>query len=272
MGGVVVSVNSASSSPSGEERQTRSLNIAAVDGAPVSYIVSLAAVVAVLAMIPIPISIVIGSGRNFPMSQSVYALVGWLLGPIAGAVANGVGAVIGVIIAPHTTSYAPATILGAVMGGLASGTMIPTKSRRIWWLPLSLVFLGLYSLYAGRAVLVNRASWVAVLLASFINWSAILLYILPTRTWFARQLQTRDSRRIGLGLFGGTWMVAGLVHLSTGAIVYSIINWPNELWWAIVPLAPLEHAIRGLAAMGIGLGVISGLRATGLVKPPHAAY
>ncbi|MGC9520327.1 MAG: hypothetical protein ACP5HG_00420 [Anaerolineae bacterium] len=258
--------------PSSEERQVKSMSVAAIDGTPVAYIVSLAAVVAVLAMIPIPISVVLGSGRNFPMSQSIYPLVGWLLGPIAGALADGIGALIGVIIAPHTTSSAPATIFGAAMGGLAAGAMVNSGARRYWWIPLSLLFAGLYVLYAGRAVWVNQVSWTSVLLGSFINWSALLLFVLPTRTVLAGFLQASEMKRVGAGLFVGTWMIAGLVHLSTGAIVYTIINWPNELWLAIAPLAPIEHLIRCIAGTGIGLGVIGGLRATGLVKPLHARY
>ncbi len=258
--------------PSSEERQVKSMSVAAIDGTPVAYIVSLAAVVAVLAMVPIPISVVLGSGRNFPMSQSIYPLVGWLLGPVAGALADGIGALIGVIIAPHTTSSAPATIFGAAIGGLTAGAMVISGPRRYWWIPLSIVFLGLYALYAGRAIWINRVPWTSVVLGSFINWSALLLFVLPTRIVLAQLLQASELRHVGAGLFIGTWMIAGLVHLSTGAIVYTIINWPNELWLAIAPLAPIEHLIRCVAGTGIGLGVIGGLRATGLVKPVHARY
>lgn len=258
--------------PAGEERQVRRLDRVAIDGAPVAYIVALAAVVTALAFIPIPVSIVIGSGKNFPMSQSLYPLVGWLLGPVAGAVADGIGALVGVIFAPHTTTSAPATVLGAVLGGFAAGAMASKERRAWWWLPLTGVFVIFYALYAGRAVFVNGANLGDVLLGSFIDWSALLLFILPTRAWFARLLGERDLLRVGLGLFGGTWMVAGLVHLTTGAIVYAILNWPNAVWLTIAPIAPWEHIIRGLVGAVIGTGVIAGLRATGLIKPTHAAY
>lgn len=258
--------------PLGEEREVTSRSAIAIDGAPVSYVVSLAAVVTVLAMIPIPISIVIASGKNFPMSQSVYPLVGWLLGPIAGAVADGIGALIGVFVAPYTTTSAPATVFGAAMGGLAAGAMGAGGNRRRWWIPLALLFVALYAGYAGRAVLVNGASWANVIAGSVIDWTALLLFLLPTRTYFARWLKSQDLKHVGLGLFGGTWMIAGLVHLSTAVIVYWILNWPNELWLVIAPAAPLEHAFRSLAGMTIGVGVIAGLRATAIVKPRHARY
>jgi hypothetical protein len=262
----------AEEAPSGEERQVTPYRAANIDGAPLAYLVSLAAVVAVLAMIPIPVSIVIGTGTNFPMSQSIYGLIGWLLGPIAGAVANAVGAVIGVIVAPYTTYAGTATVFGAAMGGLAAGAMVTGGPRRTWWMPLGIVFISLYAVYGGRAILVNQVPWTHVLLGSFINWSAILLFVLPTRVGIARLLKASDLKLLGIGLFAGTWVAAGLVHLSTAAIVYAIVNWPAELWLVIAPLAPIEHTIRCLAGTAIGLGVIGGLRATGIVKAEHAAY
>ncbi len=258
--------------PSGEERRIERLSMASIDGAPVAYLVSLAAVVAVLALIPIPITFVLGSGRNFPMSQSFYPLAGWLLGPVAGGLADAIGALIGVFIAPHTTTYAPATVLGAALGGLAAGTMAASGRRRLWWIPLLVAFIGFYLWYGGRAVVVNGVQWTSVALGSFINWSSLLLYALPTRTLFARLLRDENLTRVGVGLFGGTWMIAGLVHLATGAVVYTILNYPNEVWLAIAPVAPVEHAFRCIVGTTIGVGVISGLRATGIVKPLHAAY
>jgi hypothetical protein len=258
--------------PSGEERQITPYRIADIDGAPLAYVVSLAAVVAVLAMIPLPVTIVIGSGRNFPMSQSIYGLVGWLLGPIAGALANAIGAIIGVIVAPYTTTSPLATIFGATMAGLAAGATVHGGPRRAWWMPLGVIFIGLYGAYAGRAVFVNQAPWLNVVLGSLINWTALLLFLLPTRTAIARLLKATDLKLLGIGLFAGTWMVAGLAHLSTAAIVYAIQNWPGELWLVFAPLAPIEHTLRCLAGMAIGLGVIGGLRATGIIKAEHAVY
>ncbi len=241
-----------------------------LDGAPLSYVVTAAAFVIVLAFVPL--SIVITSGASFPLSQSVYPLVGWLLGPVAGALANAIGATGGVVLAPHTTTNPLATVLGAALGGLAAGVMRRDAERGWWWLPLSLLFTVAYALYGVRAVVQNGAAWSAVLLGSFIDWSALLLFILPTRPLVGRWLHADDLKRLGAGLFLGTWIAAGLVHLSTATLVYGILNWPNEVWLIIAPLAPPEHLVRSLVGAVIGTGVISGLRATGLVKPKRALY
>lgn len=256
--------------PSGEERNVELVGGIAIDGAPVAYIVALAAVCTALAFIPL--SIVVGSGKSFPMSQGIYPLVGWLLGPVAGAIANGIGALVGVILAPHTTTVPVATVLGAAAGGLAAGSMGATERRGRWWIALSVLFALAYLLYAGRAVVVNGAAPGAVLLGSFIDWSALILFILPTRALFARWIGDENLRRTAMGLFGGTWIIAGLAHLSSAVLVYLQINWSNEVWLVIAPMAPWEHLVRCLVGAVIGIGVIAGLRAIGLVRPSRAVY
>ncbi|RLC84448.1 MAG: hypothetical protein DRI37_09090 [Chloroflexi bacterium] len=256
--------------PLGEEREVKRSSGVSLDGAPLTYIVTLAAVVAVLAFVPL--SVVLGSGKSFPLSQGIYPLVGWLLGPVAGAVANAIGALIGVFLAPHTSTFPVATISGALAGGLAAGAMARRGSRSRWWLPLSVVFLLVYLLYAGRAVFQNGARLDAVLAGSFIDWSAWLLFVLPTRGLVAGWLAHAEKRRVAAGLFLGTWIAAGLSHLTGSLAVYLLVNWPNEVWGAMVPLALLEHLARCLVGAVIGSGVIAGLRATGMVKPTHAVY
>lgn len=257
-------------SPAGEERKVKLLGGATVDGAPIAYIVVLAAVVTGLALIPL--SVVLGSGKSFPMSQGIYPLVGWILGPIAGALASAVGASLGIFIAPHTTTVPVATILGAIMGSFTAGAMATTGPRKNWWLPLSILFCVVYGLYGGRAVLQNGVRVGALVLGSFINWSALLLFVLPTRSLAARGIGHQNLRRVASSLFLGTWMVAGLAHLTSAVIVYFVLNWPEAVWLAMAPLAPLEHLARCVVGTVIGTGVIAGLRAIGLVKPTAAIY
>lgn len=259
-----------SQGPLGEEREVKFLGGTAIDGAPVAYIVVLAAVVVGLAFVPL--SAVIGSGKSFPMSQAIYPLIGWILGPVAGAVANAVGALIGILLAPHTTTVPAATVLGALLGGLGAGAMAIGGSRKSWWIGVGALGLLAYAAYAGRAVVANGVGIVAVVLGSFIDWSALLLFLSPTRKLAARWIGGQDLGKLAAGLFLGTWMVAGLTHLLSSTIVYYVLNWPAPVWAAMAPVAPIEHAVRSVVGTVIGTGVIAGLRAIGLVKPEHAAY
>lgn len=257
--------------PLGEEREVRFLGAAAIDGAPVAYVIVLAAVVAALAFIPF--SVILAAGGSFPMSQTVYPLVGWILGPIAGAIASGVGRLIGVFLAPHTAGPFPAaSIWGAAIASFAAGAMVLGKERRRWWIPLSLLFVIELLLFIGRAILLNGVDVRWAILTSFVNWSSILLYALPTRTLFAHWI---NSERIGLvsaGLFLGTWVIAGISHLSVTVILYFMLNWPEKVWITLIPVIPTEHLFRCLVGTVIGAGVIAGLRAVGLVKPAEAIY
>jgi hypothetical protein len=256
--------------PLGEEREVKFLGGTAIDGAPVAYIIVLAAVVTGLAFVPL--SAVIGSGKSFPMSQAIYPLIGWILGPIAGAAANAIGALIGILVAPHTTTVPAATVLGALLGGLGAGSMAIGGPRKRWWLGVGALGVLLYAIYAGRAVLQNGVGIGPVVLGSLIDWSALLLFLLPTRNLAARWIGGQDLGKVAAGLFLGTWMVAGLTHLLSSTIVYYVLNWPAPVWTAMAPLAPIEHAVRSIVGTVIGTGVIAGLRAIGLVKPKHAVY
>jgi len=251
--------------PLGEEREVKRLSAIAIDGAPITYIIALASVVTVLAFIPL--SVVLASGGSFPLSQGVYPLIGWLLGPLAGAVASATGALVGAFVAPYTTRSLPVSLLGALAGSFAAGTMGATGKRRAWLLPLHIAFGALLALYAGRAVVQNHVTVSAALLGSFIDWSAWLLFFLPTRTLATRWIADAHLSRVAMGLFLGTWIAAGFAHLAGSTVMYALTNWPNAVWLSMTPIAPLEHGARALTGTIIGVGVIAGLRAIGWTKP-----
>lgn len=257
--------------PLGEEREIRTLDSVAIDGAPIAYVIALAAVVTVLAFVPF--SIVLGAGSSFPMSQSVFSLVGWILGPVAGAVAAGIGRVAGIFLAPYTAGVMPAaSVWGAAVSAFAAGCMGARGRRAWWWMPLTVLFALELAAFLGRAVLLNGVAPGVAVLTSFVNWSAILLFVLPTRTWLAGWIRSDNISHVAAGLFLGTWMIAGLSHLSVTVILYQILNWPSEVWAALIPIIPIEHLFRCLVGAVIGTGVIAGMRAIGVVKPKRANY
>jgi hypothetical protein len=259
-----------SSKPAGEEREVKFLGGAAIDGAPIAYIVVLAAVVLVLAFIPF--SVILASGGSFPMSQGITPLVGWLLGPIAGAIASGIGALVGVFLAPHTAGVPVVSILNAMLCSFAAGAMVIGAKRKIWWIPLAVLFIIAWLLFAGRAMVQNGVGLWPAIAGSFLDWSGILLWILPTRTLFARWINNKSLAKTALGLFLGTWMIAGVGHVVSAMITYFMFNWPEEVWVTLIPIIPFENLMRCLIGTVIGTGVIAGLRAIGLVKPTEAIY
>lgn len=256
--------------PVGEEREVKRLGGATLDGASIALVVALAVVVAVLSFIPF--SVMLGSGGSIEMSEGIYGLVGWILGPVAGGVASGIGRLVGVLVAPHTAGVPFVSIWGAAIGSVAAGAMVLTGKRRHWWFPLTVLFVIAYLLYAGRAVVQNGVGLWPAIGATFLDWSGIVLFALPTRLVFARWLRSPNLGKVAAGLFLGTWMISGLTHVNAGAITYFMYNWAEEVWIALIPIIPVENLFRCLIGSVIGTGVIAGLRAIGIVKPDHAVY
>jgi len=256
--------------PVGKEREVKFLGGAAIDGAPVAYVVVLAAVVTALAFIPF--SVVLASGGSFPLSQGVYSLMGWVLGPIAGAVASGIGTLIGVFLAPHTAGVAPVTVWGAVVAAFAAGSMVTSGPRKNWWIIAGVIGLLSWLVFVGRAMFVNGVSLYAALLGSAGQWGGVLLFLLPTRTLFARWISSPKIGLVAVGLFFGTWATFAVSHVAQSVITYWMFNWPEEVWLMLAGIVPVEYIFRCLAGAVIGTGVLAGLRAIGLVKPAHATY
>ena len=256
--------------PLGEEREVKRLGGATLDGASIALVVVLAAVVAVLSFIPF--SVMLGSGGSIEVSEGIYGLVGWILGPIAGGIASGVGRLVGVLVAPHTAGVPFVSVWGAAIGSFAAGSMVVAGKRRHWWILLTVLFVIAYLLYAGRAVVQNGVGLWPAIGATFLDWSGIVLFALPTRRLFAHWLKSPSLGKVAMGLFLGTWMISGLTHVNSGAITYFMYNWAEEVWIALIPIIPVENLFRCLIGTVIGTGVIAGLRAIGIVRPDHAVY
>lgn len=257
------------STEKGRERKVQFLGGAQLDGAPVAFIIVLAAVVTALSFIPF--SIIIGTGGSFAMSDSVMTLVGFILGPIAGMVSTLIGVAIGIFVAPYTASVPVLTISAALTAGFVGGTFILKKERSKWWIPTAGIIVLVYAIYLFKA-LGNGVSLGVFLGESFINWSAILLYILPTREMVSRWVGGTNFVKLAVALFLGTWITMGFAHLVPTTIAYFMFGWPNETFITLIPVIPVQHLVRCVAGMIIGSGVILGLRAMGLVKPKWAIY
>jgi len=164
------------------------------------------------------------------------------------------------------------SILGGVVAAFAAGTMVVGDKRKGWWFWVFLFCLVLYLYYIGRALLLNGIGLWPALAGSFLDWSALILFALPTRTLFAKWINGKNWVLVLVGLALGTWTVFGITHAAQSAITYHMFNWPEEVWVMLIPIIPFENLMRVLIGVVIGGGVIAGLRAIGLVKPENAIY
>ena len=257
--------------PIGQERVVKNIGGASIDGAPIAYIVVLAAVVTALAFIPF--SIVLATGGSFPMNQGIFGLIGWILGPVAGVVTSGIGALIGVFVAPHTAGVWFVTVIGAIVATFAAGCMsAQNEKRKAWWVGVAVFTTLCLAIYLGRAIFINGVQLQWVIFAGFVNWSSLLLFILPTRTLVVKWVGSKNIFLLTLGIALGTWISFGIAHTVQNAVSYTMFNWPQEVWVMLSSVIPIEFLSRCAIGAVIGTGVIVGLRAIGLVKPSEGVY
>ena len=255
--------------PKGEERKVESVGGVTIDGAPIAYIIVWAAILSVLSFVPIPVSIVFGIGGTFPLSQAVYALVGFILGPWAGALAAGIGRLIGIFTAPHTATVGLPSVIFAMVWAAAGGILVKRKGYE--WLLALIVFVLAYIGYVGRALTIDVDPNLAIQ-TTITNLSGLILWLLPTRTLASRWIADKNPARLAAGLALGTWIVNTNGHTFANAWVYYTIGWPADVWRILIPIIPVEQVFRTLVGTIIGIGVIAGLRAIGLAKPAKAGY
>lgn len=259
----------AGGAPKGEERRVELVGGIAIDGTPIAYIIVWAAVLAVLSFIPIPVSVVFGIGGTFPLSQAVYALVGFILGPWAGALAAGIGRLIGIFIAPHTATVGLPSVVFAMVWAAAGGILVEKKGHK-WLLALGVFGLA-YLGYVGRALTID-VDLALALQTTLTNLSGLILWVLPTRTLARDLIANRNPARLAAGLALGSWIVNTNGHTFANAWLYYTVGWPANVWRILIPVIPVEQLFRTFVGAVIGVGVIAGLRAIGLVKPAKAGY
>ena len=161
---------------------------------------------------------------------------------------------------------------GAASAALFAGAMVPNGRRRLLAWALTVAVLVELALFVHHALVVNGVRPAIFFTGYLAHWASIALFVLPTRGWIGRLIASPDLKRVAVGLFLGTWVSSGLMMFSESMITYHMFNWPGELFVMFAGIVPVEQAARSAIGAVIGTGVISGLRAMALMRPPGASY
>ena len=238
-------------------------------GAPISYVALLAAVTAVLQLIPF--SVVLGPGISFPLSLATGGLMGILLGPWAGAIAVLIGGVIGVLIAPHTAFLGPLTILVLIMAPLASGLIVTGRryivgafligAAVVWWI----LYIATDGMPEDRLVLLFPWRYLI---------PGILLFVPVLNNKAVRLLRSENRLALGAALGYIIWISLQADH-TISSIVGNLILFPlpEEVYrFLLLFIIGAERGALTLVGVVIGLGVIFGLRRMGIQKPEQGVW
>lgn len=240
-----------------------------IAGSPASYIALLAAVTAVLQMIPF--SVVLGPGVSFPLSLAISGLIGVLLGPTAGTLSVAIGSGLGVMIAPHTAFMGPLTILVLAASALAGGLM--AHGKKLWvvayLIAASLLWWAIYLVMSGFP-----KNWV-VMLQPWRYLVAAAMLLIPGLTEKAVAMLRSPNKlplAVALGFF--IWISSQVDHTLSSIIGNELIfQIPEEVWNVlIVGVIGAERGALTLVGMVIGTGVITGLRQMGVRRPEKSVW
>lgn len=248
---------------------TTGTNRRGIAGSPASYIALLAAVTAVLQMIPF--SVVLGPGVSFPLSLAISGLIGVLLGPWAGTLSVLIGSGIGVMIAPHTAFMGPLTILVLAAGALAGGLM--SHGKKLWvagyLIAASVIWWVLYLVTAGmpKNLVVMLQPWRYLVAAAM-----LLIPGLAEKATTMLRSPNKLSLAMALGFF--IWISSQVDHTLSSIIGNQLIfQIPEEVWQIlIVGVIGAERGALTLVGMVIGTGVITGLRQMGVRRPENSVW
>jgi len=259
---------------SSEEEVVPLVSAGMIDGTPIAYIAIWAALVAVLSMIPF--SVVVGGGGSFPMSLTIYALVGVLLGPIAGGLATLIGSFLGVLIAPWTASMGFLGIIAPTGATFAAGLVTYKKGKPFVNILLALVgaLVIMVIFYFSFPLLNVDVLKPSVLLMGVTDFWPGWVLLLVTSKWIRDWVQSEDPTKLALAMFILTYFANNTWEHYIGWTMFNVVyGLPIDVClWVIFAFTWWERLAMGFGGMVIGTAVIIALRRAGIKKPLYTIW
>lgn len=205
-----------------------------------------AALIAVASLLP-AFPLIGGTGGTFSLGNAIIPLSGVLFGPWAGAIAAGVGGFLGQMLAPNTVVFGPLQFILSIISAMVAGFAM--QKKWIWPLLAMVVLTILFWLIppgntAPLLPLVYIPSYLGILLGWFVF-----------RNW----ISSPNRAKLFVAVF--CCMIAGTQVNQAGGNVWALLLFalPKEVWYAILPIAPVERIIFALAGTIIGTPLLVGL-------------
>lgn len=200
----------------------------------------------------------LGVSGTFTISVAFVPLAGILFGPVAGAACAAVGSFIAQLIAPHTAWLGLATFLIATVNAAVTGFI----SRGRWYVGAGVIGVG-YGLWFLTPVGTEAAVFPLVFYSL-----GLLGTVLGGVAW--RPLaRTGAKGPASLALLAGAVFVASYAGFVAAAGLANfagilLFEWPAAMWLGLAVVAPIERAVFSLAAVIIGVPLLTGLPKIGV--------
>lgn len=201
----------------------------------------------------IPLFYIFGSYGQYMTAALIFApITGIVLGPVGGGLATAIGGIIGMMLTGNMPmgifSFLPGTF-GALCVGL---------TYRGRWYASAVIFA--FFIVAFAALPSIGAAKYYVWLHAF----ALLLLVSPASTLAVEYTKSLDPQKLVFGV-SILAFIGVLVDHIVGSFLYQLLYpLPESVWATFAFVYPLERLLVTIVAAIIGVGIIKGVKASGL--------
>ena len=212
-----------------------------------------------------------GTGSTFSLSSALSPLSGIFFGPVAGAFCSAAGGFIGSLIAPHTAWMGLGTFIIGTVTAFTAGCIAWGK-----WPPVAISGSGNFIINGGIIVyIVGTILWFTQETGRSVIRLPLVFYglgfiAMTAGIILAPRMFTKPGRLLK---FPAIWLCSfgGLIGGATVGNFFSLVLYrlPEELWFALTIVQPIERAVFSLGAMLIGVPLLAGLNKIGIPVGPQ---
>lgn len=200
-----------------------------------------------------PLFYIFGSYGQFITAALLIApIIGIVLGPVGGTLAITIGGIAGMALTGNMPmsifSFLPGTFNALCVGFAFRGK----------WYASAVIF---------AVVILAFASLPSIGVAKYFVWFhafALLILLSPASTLAVEYAKSADPQKIVMGV-GILAFVGVLIDHIVGSLIFQILTpLPQSVWEAVAFIYPIERVLVTIVATIIGVGIIRGVRASGL--------
>jgi hypothetical protein len=204
-----------------------------------------------------PFSITIGVSGQITMGVIGGPLIGILFGPLFGGLAVLIGSFVGVFINPGGALFGVLTVIPPTLAAVAAGFI---KMKR-GYIAGSIILLSLLVFYANPS---GREAFVY----TWLHIVAMIVAFSPLAYLAGSSFHSSNAERPVLGITVAAFVAILTDHMAGSALAiwYFSPTLTPDIWYAILPIYPVERVVALALTTLIAVPVYYGLRRAGFAE------